>query len=80
MGKIILYSSPKCARCNLVKQMLDKHNVQYEISEDKQLMMSKDLSEMPSIEIQGKLIDGYSHVLTWLRENNYYSLWEDDEN
>lgn len=74
MGEIILYSSPGCVHCSLVKQMLDKHNVKYEVSEDRQLMISKDLSEMPTIEVNGELIEGYSRVLTWLDENNYYSL------
>lgn len=77
---IILYSSSQCSRCSLVKQMLDNHNVKYTISEDKQLMLDKELLEIPALEINGKIIDEYSLVLHWLRENNYYSLWEDDKN
>ena len=73
--QIILYSSPECHRCTVVKQMLDKHNVQYEICEDKKLMTDKELLEMPTLEVDGKIIDEYSLVLQWLRENDYYSLW-----
>ena len=77
---ITLYSSSECYRCSLVKQMLDKHNVQYEeIRDNKPLMIEKDLIGVPAIEIDGKIIDEYTSVLIWLKDNNYYCLWEDED-
>ncbi len=81
MGEIILYSSSECVRCHLVKKMLDAHNVPYtELKDCKELALAKEIEEYPSIEINGIVIDGYSRVLTWLQDNGWYSLWEDDEN
>lgn len=77
---ITLYSSSECHRCSLVKQMLDKHNVQYEeIRDDKPLMLEKDLFSIPAIEIDGQIIDEYTRVLIWLKDNNYYCLWEEED-
>ena len=78
---IILYSSSECTRCQLVKQMLDHHKVQYkEIVNNKQLMMEKGFESVPVIDVDGKIIDGYIGILDWLQQNGYYSLWEDDIN
>jgi glutaredoxin len=73
---IILYSSLECSRCQIVKRMLDIHNVQYEEQTDEQIMIEKELLEMPALEVDGRIIDEYSLVLNWLRENDYYSLGE----
>lgn len=75
--KIILYSSLECIRCKLVKQMLDIHNVQYEEITDKEIMIEKEFDELPMMEVDGKMLS-YGPILNWLREHNYYSLWEDD--
>lgn len=78
---IILYSSSECTRCQLVKQMLNHHKVQYkEIVDNKQLMMEKGFESVPVIDVDGKIIDGYIGILDWLQQNGYYSLWEDDIN
>lgn len=81
MGEnVILYSSSKCSRCKLVKQMLDIHNVPYtEIKDQKELAIEKEIEECPSIEIGNRIIDGYSRVLTWLRDNGWCSLWEEND-
>lgn len=62
---IVLYTSSECTRCKLVKHMLDTHDVPY---------VEKEITGVPAIETDGKLIDDYSDVLTWLQQNNYYSL------
>ena len=76
---ITLYSLSECRRCGIVKQMLDVHNVQYEeITDNRPLMEEKDIQRAPAIEVDGKIIDEYVYVLEWLKNNNYYSLWEDN--
>lgn len=72
---ITLYTLVDCPRCVLVKQMLDKHNVQYkEIQDNKQLMIDKGFIEAPVLEVDGRTIETYPSVLAWLEDNNYYSL------
>ena len=43
-------------------------------------MIEKGFEGVPVIEADGKIIDEYVSVLDWLRQNGYYSLWEEDEN
>lgn len=79
MGEsIILYSSNECARCKLVKQMLDIHNVRYTEINDKRIMIDKEIENVPALEINEKIME-YQEVLTWLQQNNYYSLWGDNK-
>lgn len=75
---VILYSTD-CFRCNLVKKMLDTHNVSYEEIKDKQIMIEKDFENAPVLEVDGKVIEEYNLILSWLKENGYYSLWGDNE-
>lgn len=78
---IILYSSSECTRCKLVKQMLNHHNVKYEeVTDNKQLMIDMGFESVPVVEVDGKIIDEYGCILDWLRQNGWYSLWEEDEN
>jgi hypothetical protein len=55
--------------------MLDTNNVEYTEQTNRQIMIEKELLEMPALEVDGKIIDEYSMVLHWLRQNNYYTLW-----
>lgn len=71
--KIILYTTG-CSRCVLVKQMLDAHNVQYDEINDGEIIISKGLEQVPSLEIDGKIIEDYAGVLIWLEDNGYYSM------
>lgn len=80
MGEtVILYSSQECIRCRLVKQMLDTHNVQYTEVNDKRIMIDKGIEQLPALEINEKIME-YAEILTWLQQNNYYSLWGENEN
>ena len=73
---IILYSTD-CPRCKLVKQMLDIHHVPYTEITDKQAILDRDFDSVPMMDVNGKMMD-YSGILTWLEQNNYYSLWEEN--
>lgn len=65
--QIILYSSSECLRCRIVRHMLDVNNIEYkEILDDKPLMLNKGLTEVPAMEINGKMIDSYRGVLMWI--------------
>jgi glutaredoxin len=74
--KIILYTLVDCDRCKLVKQMLDTHNVSYELIDDRQVLIERGFSDesFPIIDVNGEYIKEYVDILSWLRKNNYYSL------
>ncbi len=74
--KIILYTLVDCDRCKLVKQMLDVHEVRYELVDDEQTLVDAGLAELsfPVMDVDGHRIEEYVDILSWLRRNNYYSL------
>ena len=74
-GRNVILYSIDCFRCNLVKKMLDTHNVSYKEITDKQIMIEKGFENAPVLEVSGKIIEEYSMILLWLKENGYYSLW-----
>lgn len=71
---IILYTSDTCARCRTVKKMLDMHSVQYDEITDRDIILSMDFESVPVIQIGDKIIDNYVGVLSWLKQNGYYSF------
>lgn len=71
--KIVLYTT-ECERCKIVKQMLDKHNVQYEEVNDKEVIISKGFEQTPALMINGKIIEDFAGILIWLEDNGYYSM------
>lgn len=73
---LTLYST-HCIRCNLVKQMLDVHNVSYQEINDKQIMAEKGFESAPVLEVGDRIIEDYSSILSWLSTNGYYSLTEE---
>lgn len=73
-NQIILYATNECERCHLVKRMLNAHNVKFVEINDKNIMIEKDLDQVPALEVNGELIDSYQLVLRWLNKNNYYSF------
>lgn len=77
--KIVLYTLEKCARCELVKLMLDEHNVAYETINDRQIMLDRGFETVPVLEVNGNVIDEYPNILTWLEKNGYYSFGVDED-
>ena len=70
MGKIILYSTNTCHRCNSVKQILQINNVEYDEITDIEIMKQKDFTEVPMMEVDGRILD-YGEIAQWLKDNNY---------
>lgn len=79
MGKVILYTSNTCYRCHIVKDLFHIHSVKYEEVSDRDLMLSMELESVPAIEVDGKIIDNWTSVLEWLRQNGYYSFEVDND-
>ena len=77
--QLILYSKETCSRCKLIKRMLDIHNVFYTEIDDIKIIYDKEFESAPVLEVDGKPLE-YPEILTWLQQNNYYSLWSGDTN
>ena len=65
--KIIVYSTPSCPYCNLVKRYLKEHNINftdYNVAADhekaKEMYMKSGQLGVPVIDINGKIIIGFN--------------------
>lgn len=72
-GPITLYSKHGCIRCDLVKQMLNNHNVPFDEITDELIIEQKEYEQLPMMEVDGKEME-YIQILYWLKERGLYEL------
>lgn len=72
-GPITLYSKYGCIRCDLVKQMLNNHNVPFDEVTDELIIEQKEYEQLPMMEVDGKEME-YIQILYWLKERGLYEL------
>lgn len=66
MVKIILYST-NCPKCNVLEKKLQSKNINFEICNDVDLMLSKGIQQAPYLEVDNKLMD-FSKAVKWVNE------------
>ena len=66
MAKIILYST-NCPKCNVLKKKLQSKNIDFEICNDVDLMLSKGIQQAPYLEVDNELMD-FSKAVKWVNE------------
>lgn len=66
MAKIILYST-NCPKCNVLEKKLQSKNINFEICNDVDLMLSKGIQQAPYLEIDNELMD-FSKAVKWVNE------------
>ncbi|MEK7149415.1 MAG: glutaredoxin domain-containing protein [Patescibacteria group bacterium] len=66
MAKVIIYSTPTCPYCEMVKEYFKKNNIQYEnydVSADeekaKEMIQKSHQMGVPVIDIDGEIIVGF---------------------
>lgn len=64
---MILYTT-HCPKCNILEKKLQAKNMSYEVCEDKTIMLEKNLSYLPILEVDGKLLD-FSSAVSYI--NNF---------
>ena len=47
---MILYSTPVCPRCRMIKDILEKRDIPFEICMDIKIMKDKGISDVPILE------------------------------
>lgn len=70
---ITLYSKYGCIRCDLVKQMLNNHNVPFDEVTDELIIEQKEYEQLPMMEVDGTEME-YIQILYWLKERGLYEL------
>lgn len=63
---MILYST-SCPQCKVLKDKLDKLQIEYTICSDTNLMIKKGFMSVPILEIDNKIMT-FSEALRWLNE------------
>lgn len=50
---IKVYSQPSCPQCRMVKTLLDKKGLEYQVCEDIEEMKDKGIMHTPTLEVDG---------------------------
>ncbi len=66
MAKIILYST-NCPKCNVLEKKLQSKNIDFEICNNVDLMLSKGIQQAPYLEVNNELMD-FSKAVKWVNE------------
>ncbi len=62
----ILYST-NCPKCKVLETKLKNKNIEFEICDDVDLMLSKGIQQAPYLEIDNELMD-FSNAIKWVNE------------
>lgn len=63
---VILYSTG-CPKCNILKKKLEDAQIDYNVIEDVDVMLSKGLKEVPWLEVDGNLMN-FVDSSKWINE------------
>ena len=64
---MITFYTTHCPQCNALKTKLDKKQIQYEICDDKDLMLEKGFKAAPILEIDNQVYK-FSEAIKWVNE------------
>ena len=62
----ILYTT-YCPKCSVLEKKLKSKNIEFEICDDIDLMLSKKIQQAPYLEIDNKLMN-FSEAIKWINE------------
>lgn len=65
---ITLYTT-HCPKCNVLQQKLNSKNIEFEICDDIDYMLSLNIQQAPYLEVDNKLMD-FSKAIKWINEIN----------
>lgn len=63
---LIIYTTPTCNKCQLLKKIMNEKNIPYEECDDIEVMKAKGLRMVPCLEVDGTLL-GFTGAFDWLR-------------
>ena len=62
----ILYST-NCSKCKVLETKLKNKNIEFEICNNVDLMLSKGIQQVPYLEVDNELMD-FSKAIKWVNE------------
>ena len=67
--KIVLYSSPTCGVCNMIKIALKNAGVEFDVNQDDEYMRSQGISSIPILEVNGNKMNA-KEAMNWINGRN----------
>lgn len=66
MEQIILYKTPTCPKCKVLKRKLEDKGIEFTENEDIDEMLSMGIMNAPTLSVNGKLLD-FMSALDWVK-------------
>jgi glutaredoxin len=64
--KVILHKGATCPKCKVITMKLDKKGIQYDVNMDINLMQSKGITTIPTLEVDGVLYKDVKACNDWI--------------
>lgn len=65
MKKAELYTMQRCPKCAVLKQLLDREKIKYELVDDADAMTAMGMTSAPMLRVNETLM-GYSDAIKWV--------------
>lgn len=66
MEQIILYKTPTCPKCKVLKKKLEDKGIEFAENEDIDEMLSMGIMNAPTLSVNGELLD-FMSALDWVK-------------
>lgn len=67
MEQIILYKTPTCPKCKVLKKKLEDKGIEFTENEDIDEMLSMGIMNAPTLSVNGELLD-FMSALDWVKK------------
>jgi hypothetical protein len=67
MSKLIKFYTQNRPKCQVLKNSLDKRDMNYETITDEKLMLDKGFTHVPMLEVNGTIME-YGEAFKWINE------------
>ena len=75
--KAVLYSN-RCPRCEILKDRLKKHKIEYEEKDDTEFLIQNGIFSFPAIKIDEEIFNFYEAIL-WIKNQNFGGNQNDEK-
>lgn len=63
--KVTLYTT-NCQKCKILKEKLDDKNINYDICDDVNIMLSEGIRSAPMLKVDGEMMN-YLNAINWVK-------------
>lgn len=67
MNKVINFYSTGCPKCGVLKNLMDKRDMDYKTITDEKTMLDKGFTHVPILEVDGVIME-FGEAFKWINE------------